>query len=228
MWLTRSIQGGGSTFGVLTSVTIKTIPSPQVTTLDFSFSTPASNPHAFDAITYFVSNFPDLADAGVSGYPIIFNTVPNISDGGKTLVTGVVGKVIKLHTRKHSEILQQFDPLFAHINTTWPNFTFFTNVTTHPSFGLWYEDNFDPSPVGFSSVMSSRLLDREALTSDLNATKRGLERFSAGGQATVYIVSGKGLRDARPRGGGTAVHPSWRRTYVHASKWCPSRNDGWN
>lgn len=75
--------------------------------------------------------------------------------------------------------------------------------------------------------MSSRLLDREALTADSNATKRGLERFSAGGQATVYIVSGKGVRDARPRGGGTAVHPSWRRTYVHASKWCCSGNDGW-
>lgn len=154
----------------------------------------------------------------MSGYPILLNTVPNTSDGGKTLVTGVVGKVIKLHTLKPSEILRHFDPFFAHINATWSNFTFFTNVTTHPSFGLWYEDNFDPSPVGFSSVMSSRLLDREALTADLNATKRGLERFSAGGQATVYIVSGKGVRDARPRGGGTAVHPSWRRTYVHASK----------
>jgi len=214
-----STQGGGSTFGVLTSVTIKTIPSPQVTTLDFAFSTAAESPHAFDAIAYFVSKFPDLADAGVSGYPIIFNTVPNTSDGGRTLVTGVIGKVIKLHTLKASEILQHLNPLLAHINATWPGFTFFTNVTTHPSFGLWYEDNFDPSPVGLNSIMSSRLLDREALTANLNATKRGLERFSAGGQATVYIVSGKGVRDARPRGGGTAVHPSWRRTYVHASKW---------
>jgi len=213
------MQGGGSTFGVLTSVTLKTIPSPEVVTMAFQFTTLADNPHAFDAITYFVSQFPTLGDAGVSGYPIIFNNVANTSDGGRTRVTGMLGMVIML-ARDKNAIVNQLQPLFAHINTTWPgSFVFWTNVTYHPSFAAWYEDNFDPSPVGYGSVMGSRLLDATALAGNLTATKAALQRFSAtAGQATVYIVSGKGVFTAKPRGGSTAVNPAWRRTYVHASE----------
>jgi hypothetical protein len=66
--------------------------------------------------------------------------------------------------------------------------------------------------------MGSRLLDSEALSANATATKLALEKFSAGGQATVYIVSGKGVWEATPRGGSTAANPAWRRTYVHASE----------
>ncbi|KAK3349476.1 FAD binding domain-containing protein [Lasiosphaeria hispida] len=209
--------GGGSTFGVLTSITLKTIPSPSVMTLTFQFATSSSSPHAFDAITYFISQFPSLADAGVTGYPIIFNGVANGSDGGQTLASGVIGKVIVLDTHNATDILAKFEPLFAHINATWPGFVFFTSTTYHPSFGAWYEENYDPSPVGYGSVMGSRLLDTPALAANATATKLALERFSAGGQATVYIVSGKGVWDAQPRGGSTAVNPAWRRAVVHAT-----------
>lgn len=212
------LQGGGSTFGVLTSITLKTIPSPSVMTLTFQFATSSSSPHAFDAITYFISQFPSLADAGVTGYPIIFNGVANGSDGGQTLASGVIGKVIVLDTHNATDILAKFEPLFAHINATWPGFVFFTSTTYHPSFGAWYEENYDPSPVGYGSVMGSRLLDTPALAANATATKLALERFSAGGQATVYIVSGKGVWDAQPRGGSTAVNPAWRRAVVHASE----------
>ncbi|KAK4449569.1 FAD-binding domain-protein [Podospora aff. communis PSN243] len=214
-WALRG--GGGSTFGVITSVTLLTIPSPAVTTLTFQFATTASNPSAFLAIAHFVSSFPALADAGVTGYPIIFNSVPSTANPAR-LVSGIIGKLIMLDAPSKDTILQQLQPLFTHINTTYPDqFEFYTDVTSHNNFAAWYLDNFDPSPVGYSSVMSSRLLDKEALTSNVTALKTALERFSAGGQATVYIVSGKGVFEAQPRGGATAVHPAWRRTYVHAT-----------
>ncbi|KAK0616823.1 hypothetical protein B0T14DRAFT_538583 [Immersiella caudata] len=214
-WALRG--GGGSTFGVLTSVTLLTIPSPAVTTLTFQFATTASNPSAFLAIAHFVSAFPALADAGVTGYPIIFNSVPSTSNPQR-LVSGVIGILIMLDAPSPSTILSHVQPLFTHINITYPGqFEFYTDVTSHKDFAAWYEDNFDPSPVGYSSVMASRLLDKEALTGNVTVLKTALERFSAGGQATVYIVSGKGVFEAQPRGGGTAVHPAWRRTYVHAT-----------
>ena len=66
--------------------------------------------------------------------------------------------------------------------------------------------------------MGSRLLDGPALTANATATKLAFEKFADGGQATVYIVSGKGVWHAQPRGGDTAANPAWRKTYVHASK----------
>ncbi|KAK0644578.1 FAD binding domain-containing protein [Cercophora newfieldiana] len=214
-WAVRG--GGGSTFGVLTSISLLTIPSPAVTTLTFQFATTASNPSAFRAIASFVSAFPALADAGVSGYPIIFNSVPSTSDPSR-LVSGVIGKLIMTDAPSNSTILGHLNPLFNSINTTYPGqFEFYTDVTSHSTFAAWYEENFDPSPVGYGSVMSSRLLDKEALTGNVTALQTALERFSAGGQATVYIVSGRGVFEAKPRGGGTAVNPGWRRAYVHAT-----------
>ncbi|KAK5654328.1 hypothetical protein OQA88_7506 [Cercophora sp. LCS_1] len=209
--------GGGGTFGVMTKVTIQTVPSPQVITLNFQFATAASNPGAFDAIAWFVSQFPALADQGVTGYPIIFNRVGNVSDAGRSQVSGVIGKLITLHTNNTNDIMKTMGPLFDHIHATWPGFEFFTEVKYYPNFGKWYDENFDPSPVGFGSVMSSRLLDRQALEGNVTALRVALERFSAGGQATVYIVSGRGVHQAKPSGGSTAVNPAWRRTYVHAT-----------
>ncbi|KAK3375929.1 hypothetical protein B0T24DRAFT_572387 [Lasiosphaeria ovina] len=214
-WAMRG--GGGSTFGVLTSVTLKTIPSPEVMSLMFQFTAAAENPHAFDAIAYFVGKFPELVGAGVSGYPIIFKAAPGVLSGGQTLVTGIVGKVVMLDTSNETDILGQIEPLFAHINSTWPGFVFYTNATYYPSFGAWYEENYDPSPVGYENIMGSRLLDGPSLTDNATATKLALERFADGGQATVYMVSGKGVWHAQPRGGSNAVNPAWRRTYVHAT-----------
>lgn len=135
-------------------------------------------------------------------------------------MSGIIGKLIMTDVPSKSAILERLSPLLNQINTTYPSqFQFYTDVTSHADFAAWYEENYDPSPVGYSSVMSSRLLDKEALTGNVTALKTGLQRFSAGGQATVYIVSGKGVFEAKPRGGGTAVNPAWRRTYVHASEY---------
>ncbi|KAK3937418.1 FAD-binding domain-containing protein [Diplogelasinospora grovesii] len=214
-WAMRG--GGGSTFGVMTSVTLKTIPSLEVMSLDFQFSTAADNPLAFNAIAYFVSQFPYLADSGVSGYPIIFKSSPDPTTASGRLVSGMIGKLVMLDTRNASDVLTRLDPLFAHVNSTFGEFIFTSNATYYHSFGAWYEENFDPSPAGYESVMGSRLLDQQALTANITATKIALEKFAAGGQATVYIVSGKGVHNAQPRGGSTAANPAWRRTYVHAT-----------
>lgn len=78
--------------------------------------------------------------------------------------------------------------------------------------------NYDPSPVGHENVMSSRLLDREALTGNLTKAREAYELFADWGGSNMFIVSGKGVHDAVPRGGSNAVLPAWRDTYVHASE----------
>lgn len=215
-WAMRG--GGGSTFGVLTSVTLKTIPSPKVASLTFQFATLSSNPFAFDAVAYFLGQLPTLEQSGISGYPIVFKSAASVVGGVETLYTGVVGKVIMLNTPTKQTALDQINPIFANISQTWPGaFSFYSDVVEFASFGAWYEQNYDPSPVGYSNVMGSRLLDTQALTGNITATKLAFEKFAAGGQATAYIVSGKGVWTAKPRGGSTAVNPAWRRTVVHAT-----------
>lgn len=214
-WAMRG--GGGSTFGVLTSVTMALIPSPEVVGMTFWIGTGADNTQAFDMLAYVVSQFPDLADAGISGYPIVFNTVKNFIDGSDTFIKGIIGKLILPGSSNATQLVEKIKPIFQHVNATWPGMFGEYNTTYYPDFQAWYAENFDPSPTGHENLMSSRLLDRPALTSDLAALKLALAKFSASGQATVYIVSGPAVHKAQPRGGGNAVLPVWRRTYVHAT-----------
>lgn len=198
---------------------MKAYPSPTIMDLNFGISTAANNSHAFDMVSYVLGQFPALSDAGVSGYPSIFKSTPNPLNGGVTQVSGMVGEVLMLDTANATDIISLFDPIFSYINNTWPNeFTIVANTTFYPSHYSWYEVNYDPSPVGYENLMSSRLLDAHALTNNATAVKLAMERFAEGGAATVFMVSGKGVHNAQPRGGGNAVLPAWRTTYVHASK----------
>ena len=215
-WAMRG--GGGGTFGVMTSVTVKTYPTPQLVNLNWAITAPADSPVAWDMITYLVSQFPSLADQEISGYPIIFQNQPDPNSGGTKMVTGIMGMVVMINTMNTADILKVFQPHFDHINATWPGvFSSWVDPQAYPTLNAWFKDRHDPSPVGYEHVMSSRLLDTKALTSNLTATKAALQKFAAGGSATVYIVSGKGVHNAQPRGGGAAVMPAWRKTYVHAT-----------
>ncbi|KAL8378057.1 hypothetical protein RB595_008650 [Gaeumannomyces hyphopodioides] len=211
--------GGGSTFGVLTSITIGTVPSPQMIGLRFSITTEAANPHVFDMVAYFLSRVPDLLEAGVSGYPVIHHKVSSLVGPGDTGrdSSGIVGNVAMLDTDRPSDILAPFEALFSHINSTWPGFSSTSNTTYYPSFYSWYLDNFDPTPAGHSLLAVSRLLDKEAITTNVTATKLAFQKLVEGGSAGAYMVSGEGVWNARPRGGRTAVNPRWREAYLHAA-----------
>ncbi|KAK4223736.1 Tetrahydrocannabinolic acid synthase [Podospora fimiseda] len=220
-WAMRG--GGGSTFGVLTSVTLQTVPSPQVSSLGFLIATPSTNPQAFDAVTYFLTQLPVLEAAGVTGYPIVFQNSPSSTPGDPTLYTGIVGKLIMLNTSSTQTVLSHINPIASYISSTFSgssinSFLYLPEVKTYSSFGAWYEENYDPSPVGHSNVMGSRLLTASSLTRNITATKLAFQKFSSGGQATAYIVSGRGVWNAKPRGGSTAVNPAWRKgVVVHAT-----------
>ena len=70
-------------------------------------------------------------------------------------------------------------------------------------------------------MVGSRLLDTEALTTNLTAVKVALQGFipqGDGQSASIDLVSGKGVWNAMPRGGSDAVNPAWRKAVVHVSK----------
>ncbi|KAK0703510.1 hypothetical protein B0T26DRAFT_744309 [Lasiosphaeria miniovina] len=88
LWAMRG--GGGSTFGILTSVTMKTFPSPQIAATSLYVTTPdTTSPYIFDVVAYVLAQYPSLSDRGVSGYSFFFQALPNLFDGGATTVGGI-------------------------------------------------------------------------------------------------------------------------------------------
>lgn len=73
-------------------------------------------------------------------------------------------------------------------------------------------------------VVGSWLLPAETLTDD--ALRPALVQFLGQDGGRLYMVSGKGVWDAVPRGGSDAVNPAWRKALVHAGKDCCKDKEG--
>ncbi|KAM7209625.1 FAD-binding domain containing protein [Naviculisporaceae sp. PSN 640] len=219
-WALRG--GGGSTFGVVTSVTTKTYPTPSISHVEFALLTSeTNNPSLFEMIAYIHSQFPLLGDAGLSGYAFFFQAIPNPSDGGVSQIGGITmtGIFQDIPTTKAEQLMA---PIFTHIDKTWPGLFYPVFKTTpYKSFLDWYNVNYDNSAAGTNSLTGSRLLDKSSLTGNLTLTAEVFKTFTnvehPGGMGTAYLVSGKGVHNAVPRGGSNAVLPAWRKAYVHAT-----------
>ncbi|KAK0633213.1 FAD binding domain-containing protein [Immersiella caudata] len=222
-WALRG--GGGSTFGILTSLTLRTHPTPSISTrIVMIITSDNKNPSTFDMIAYVLSQFPSLGDSGLAGYSFLFSSFPNPFDNNTTPVSGMM-LLFTLQDQPPTAIDDLLAPLLTHINTTYPSFTLLTVPEEHPSFSAWYASHYDTSATGANILIGSRLLPRSALTSNLTASASALRQFvSPLGFGTAYLVSGKGVHDATPRGGSNAVNPGWRTAYVHATNlvgWAP-------
>ncbi len=203
---------------------MKTYPTPKIEQLTLALATTeVANPRPiFDMIAYVLSQFPSLGDDGLSGYSYFFGAIPNPFDGGATTVGGIFMAVV-LQDSSPEAMRTLWDPVLAHVNTTWPGlFQVVYLPKSFPSFLGWYLENYDTSAAGQNSYLGSRLLDRAALTADLTKSSAAFERFAnssiaAASIGTAYLVSGKGVHNAHPRGCANAVLPAWRKAYVHAS-----------
>lgn len=211
-------QGGGSTFGVLTSVTLRTFPTPKITSrLTIIVTTNLTEPAVFDMIAYVLSQFPSLGDRGLSGYSYFFPAFPNPFDGGNTTVTGILASTA-LQDSTESAMQDLWDPITAHITATWPStFEIVQVPDAYPSFYAWFAEHYDTTPAGTNTVGGSRLLGAKELTANLTLNAQVFRQFSSNGAGTAFLVAGKGVHNAEPRGGSNAVNPAWRRAYVHAS-----------
>ncbi|KAL2180940.1 uncharacterized protein P884DRAFT_236234 [Thermothelomyces heterothallicus CBS 202.75] len=217
-WAMRG--GGGSTFGVLTSVTMKTFATPRIEAATVMLmTTDVAQPRPiFDMVAYVLSQFPSLADRGLSGYSYIIRETPNPLDNGTTSVGGIVFAGV-VQDSSPEGMRKLWDPVFARVNATWPGrFVQIYEPRSYPTFLSWFSEHFDSDEAGHDVVLGSRLLDRAALTANLTALSAAYERFTAGASSTAYLVSGRGVHHARPRGPrGNAVLPAWRSAYVHAT-----------
>ncbi|KAF6834548.1 FAD binding domain-containing protein [Colletotrichum plurivorum] len=217
-WAMRG--GGGSTFGVVTSITVATHPSPAISHSTWAILINPGAPYLPELLAYVLSQFPSLERAGVSMYCTSqSDPLPNPFpiEGLPSEIAGIMGSALLQNNNDPDAMKKLWQPIKATIQERWPEAVFFQQVTEFASWLDWFNVFYDTRPVGGNTIFASRLLDEEALTEDLDALEEAVRTvIDRAGRITTFLVSGKGVHEAKPRGGGNAVNPAWRTAYVHA------------
>lgn len=215
--LFRAIRGGGPGYGVTLSSTIKTYPNVDAVTAHRFAMAPLEktelNPDLLDAVSVLLQSFPDLNDAGYAGYAYWFRNYPTFFVGnatsGYTHGFWTIGKG-REETEKAwapaRKALSKFeDKLF--INETF---------VTYDDYWSFYEAEsglYDPT--GTTSVLTSRLIDREAVE-DYDKVRNTVEIISgkpeaADSNVVLLISGGQVFKNAEDNTSG--LHPAWRKSH---------------
>lgn len=222
-----AIRGGGpSSYGVVVSTVIKAHPTNKIAAQQLSFSplSPTDLPAFMDALALIYASYPDLSDAGWSGYgswatsPVPI--VPNHSIGF-THAIAVFGKTA-------AEAENSFGPVAAKLQNFTSSLSINTTYSAFPTYAAYYKAlSGITGPVGSSAALGSRLLDRKALTSKPTVLKTTLQAIAGtpdqfASSYIVFVGGGQVFEDAKDQYSG--VNPAWRKTYVHnilARGWAP-------
>jgi hypothetical protein len=217
-----TIQGGGSTFGIITSVTFKAYPSTLYATATAFLAAPLPGSSAFWSATASVlSRLPSLSALGISGYTFI---APSFTSPTMNITSpvdayyGTFNLPLRHPSNSSASLAAAIDDVFTAATAPYPG-QFFKSVSSHtyPDFYSWYAQNNGPLDAGYDVIVGSRLLDANALTANSSAVIEAFKTATPPGSSSqVLLVGGKGVRDAVPRGGSDSVNPAWRRALVHS------------
>jgi hypothetical protein len=211
--------GGGGTYGVVVSTTVKAHPPSAVVAQTFGMAPLADSeiPQFMDALAIMYAAYPDLNDAGYSGYgswavqssfPVFEN-----STTGYTHTIALFGQSI-------AQAQSIFAPVAADLQSyNGTSLVISTSYSSFPSYSSFYSAlSGVQQPVGSSGAAGSRFFDRAALTNSASALKEMLN-VTAGttGEFAISSVSlvsgGQVFKDASDPNSG--VNPAWRISYVH-------------
>ncbi|KAK7966393.1 uncharacterized protein PG986_000670, partial [Apiospora aurea] len=212
-WALRG--GGGSTFGVVTSMTVRVHPRMTFSGLTFTVTSgtdpktaAVSNEVLYAALEAYMRRFPAFAEAGTYAYATL---LPSADGTGHTwtmmpwLIPGME--------------LDEYRELVAPLLADWKdlNFPAEPNFFTTDSFLEAYNHHFPSDQVGMPTVRTaSRLIPKEnwANPSVLNDTISTLLDLVAQGSSLIFycINGGRAPAGAPP----SAVQPAWRSAYMFA------------
>lgn len=116
-WALRG--GGGSTFGIITSITVAAFPSVPYITVQALAGTAPNTDAYWSAMAYMFSQFPSLSDQGISAYTFVYpnTTYQNVKVGAFEGIFSIP-QLSKGNTT--TSLKAALAPIFEHINTTYP------------------------------------------------------------------------------------------------------------
>ncbi|TLD15080.1 FAD-binding domain-containing protein [Venturia nashicola] len=164
--------GGGGSFGVVVSATMKAFPSPRTTHHTFVLSTKGTQyqKEFYNTAAWILSQFPALKDAGLQGY---FGFRKIVTPTGPTLN---LNWGFYLFEKSAGSMEALFQPI-RNALTTEGNSTlnYFSRVASAPTFYQQYLISSSPQPVAtMTGAMGGWLMPRSALT-DVSRLARTLE-----------------------------------------------------
>lgn len=187
---------------------------------NFFLGTYPGNEAYWDVVSYIISRFPELDDQGISCYSFIVNgfLIPNETSTANVYYGQFMLPL--LHPTNSSESLAEaLSKILKEALLPFPG-QFVTSITTQSYTDFWefYSVNNGPLDGGHDQVLGSRLLDGKAIANQ-TALKETYKTIAGDGDiVSLFLVGGKNVWNAKPRGGGNAVNPAWRKAYIHTRK----------
>ncbi|KAF7913028.1 uncharacterized protein EAF01_002049 [Botrytis porri] len=222
--------GGGGTYGVVVSTIIKAYPTTSISaqTLAVAPLTDADIPAFMKALALIYSAYPDLNDAGLSGYGswAVESYAPvfgNFTTGYQHAIA-VSGKTLP----ETQEILETLMSKLELYNTSLVINSSYLEFPTYAEYYQTLSGGKSAAGVG-TGAFGGRLLDRTALTSSL-ADFNEMLNVTAGspGQFAFTSVSLVGGGRVFVHDENSGLNPAWRSSYVNnivARGWTADTNE---
>jgi len=196
--------GGGSTFGIVTSLIVKAYPDIPVTTTTFMLSPSATIPidNFWAGLRIYFNYFIPHSDAGIYTYLKVF-------PGPIALFQPVFAPNLTIAQTK-----ALLDPFIADLAKL--NISINPEYTYHPNFLSAWTVRFPQEGVGGFQLVGSRLFPRSSWLNktSLDATFAEWRKSSEVGHFTINFNFAP--RYAGPGKDTTAVLPAWRETVMHS------------
>lgn len=213
-WALRG--GGGGTFGVLTSVTMKAYPSPQTSVHTFYLTIPTNGNLTlfWDLVAYTMSELPRFKDGGMQGYSTIASpgTVPGFDNWVWTWSFNLYDKPNGTAEALFAPLAAKLDPLNG------------TSII-YSSDAYWYSDFFKMwnSTIDFEAVadggpaLGSRLLPAESLADQkrISSVLQGLVAPKPGQAAALQMQAHLVASKHTGRDTNVSMTPAWSNAVVH-------------
>jgi hypothetical protein len=193
--------GGGGTYGVVVSTTVKLHPKEATVAAGMSLAVPSTSTGTEDfwaAVEMFIESIPSIVDSGLH---VSWTLAPGIF-----AVTPASGPGIS-----QQEIDKLFEPTISQLNKTGIPYQYRSQ-----SFSTWlqsYEAFNLPSANVSNGIIGSRLIPRPVVDEQI-------EDFISALQTIVqhnFIAVGNSINVPAQNSSNVAVNPYWRQTIVHLS-----------
>jgi hypothetical protein len=207
-WALRG--GGASTFGVVTQISYKAYPTPNVTFLGL-YMIPKDNSSAsqegwFNAMAFYLAMHPNMTDFGLSGYPSLMKD----SYSGMLMAPGKSGKEVEDFWAPIGKKLESYGIVQE------PNIITNDDYVAMTDYGAAIGNSGPAEPSGLLFSMSSRLFARSSLNeANVPAIAKMLKVIlSDDGSYLLPYPNIPGIKHAN-RDWDYALNPAWKTSSLH-------------